>query len=195
MLSLPPLAGLVLAGGASSRMGVDKSQIEWHGKPQWVHLKELMETLGLQAFVSVAKAPSEADYFLEDLHANIGPMGGIYTAMKRHPQQAWLVVACDLPLVDREVLEWLISFRKREISSVSCIGPGNFPEPLFSIWEPELLPVLDAKIEQKNYRLSGALEWGNALHPVCPWPEKLSNINTPDDRQKIQQNMRFNKYN
>src|SRR5690349_4297820 len=92
-----PLFGLVLAGGKSERMGVDKAALEFHGKPQLVWAYELLSQVCDRTFVSVR--PDQADDPVRarlpqivDLQPGIGPIAGISAAFTRHPDSAWLVL-------------------------------------------------------------------------------------------------------
>src|SRR5487761_1810759 len=84
-----PLYGLVLAGGRSTRMQRDKAALEYAGRSQLERAVELITPLVERVFVSVrpdqAGDPGEAE----------GPIAGIIAAQTRHPDAAWLVLACD----------------------------------------------------------------------------------------------------
>ena len=51
---------------------------------------------------------------IADTHENLGPIAGILAAQARHPEGAWLVLACDLPLLDAPTLEHLLRQRDPE---------------------------------------------------------------------------------
>ena len=104
-----PLYGLVLAGGRSTRMRSDKAALEYSGRSQLERAVELVSPLVERVFVSV-----RADQRSEPLRARFeqiidsgeveGPIAGIMAAQTRHPAAAWLVLACDLPLLDPPTL-------------------------------------------------------------------------------------------
>ena len=66
-------------------------------------------------------------------------MGGILSAMQAHPGAAWLVVTCDLPFLDKESIQYLISHRN-PYRFASCFksSTSEFPEPLCAIYEPKI---------------------------------------------------------
>ena len=135
--SIPPLYGLVLAGGKSQRMGKDKGQIDYHGKPQREYMADILNEICDETFLSVRSSKKETviDYpFLEDTFYDLGPFGAIASAFRHRPNAAWLVVACDLPLLDLETLDFLVKNRKPSAIATAFNSPVNqFPEPLISI--------------------------------------------------------------
>ncbi|HNG90500.1 MAG TPA: NTP transferase domain-containing protein, partial [Saprospiraceae bacterium] len=100
-----PLCGLVLAGGRSLRMGRDKGSIPWHGRPQWAHVADLLQPLCQEVMIS-CRPEQAADFApyptLPDTFAELGPYGALLSAFRRRPDAAWLVTACDLPLLDAD---------------------------------------------------------------------------------------------
>lgn len=144
-VALPPLYGLVLAGGKSERMGQDKGALDYHGKPQREFAADLVHPFCEQTFISTRPGQAiESDYpLLEDKFLDLGPYGAILSAFRRNPNAAWLVVACDLPLLDKKTLQQLVANRNRSTTATAFHNPAtNFPEPLITIWEPRAYPVL-----------------------------------------------------
>lgn len=137
-----PLYGLVLAGGKSSRMKTDKSLLEYHGRSQTKYCFDLLSQLCESVFLSnrndQSGLPSHKDLpQIHDTFLNMGPLDGILTAMARYPHAAWLVLACDLPFVDKDVLSVLLE--KRDPSKIATAYRStndDLPEPLCAIYEP-----------------------------------------------------------
>ncbi|MFS4448904.1 molybdenum cofactor guanylyltransferase [Maribacter sp. 2307UL18-2] len=141
MTSNAKLYGLVLSGGKSTRMGMDKGLIEYHGVPQREHLYQLLTQVCEETFMSIrteqeAEIPSEYQTIV-DLDEYRGPYNGLLSAHKKHPEAAWLVLACDLPLMDVEALRELISERDHNKQATAfALRENPLPEPLCAIWEP-----------------------------------------------------------
>lgn len=160
-----PLFGLVLAGGKSKRMGFDKSSIEYHGKPQTDHARELLEQFCERVCVSGKD--------LLDQGESAGPISGLRAAFRLHPSAAWLVLACDLPGVEETTLRLLISKRRGE---ATVFGDPVEPEPLCGIYEPALRDRIDLLQSPKAVLLAADCEF------VAPsQPDWLTNVNTPRD--------------
>lgn len=136
-----PLYGLVLAGGKSTRMGQDKSALRYHGKPQVAHCHEMLGQFCKQVYVSCRADQEEAFAHYEripDAFLDMGPMGGILSALRFDPGAAWLVLACDLPFVKYETLDALVQSRNPfKLATAYVSANDGFPEPLCAIYEPK----------------------------------------------------------
>jgi molybdopterin-guanine dinucleotide biosynthesis protein A len=139
--SIPPLQGLVLAGGKSTRMQQDKGALRYHGADQRSHVQGLLQPFCEEVYVScnasqVAAVSGRLPY-LEDRFLGLGPVGGILTALQHNPNAAWLAVACDLPFLSAETLRYLVQHRDpTKMATAFYDSDGRFPEPLLTIWEP-----------------------------------------------------------
>ncbi|NNM67103.1 MAG: molybdopterin-guanine dinucleotide biosynthesis protein B [Spirochaetales bacterium] len=137
-----PLCGLVLTGGKSVRMGRDKAAINYRGQEQAVHAFQLLEAVCDEVFVSCRAEQSDLPgrRGLPQIHDKLldaGPLSGILAALEFRPDAAWLVVACDLPRLNAQVLERLIQARNPFRFATAYSGFEGFPEPLCTIYEPK----------------------------------------------------------
>jgi molybdenum cofactor guanylyltransferase len=186
----PELNGLVLAGGKSLRMGYDKSALNWFGKEQRYHVADLLKPLCKDVFISCRadqKQKINAGYpVLEDTFTGLGPYGAILSAFREQPDRAWLVVACDLPLLDTDTLQFLIGQRKTAATATAFNSPyDEFPEPLITIWEPKSYPVLLAFLAQ-GYSCPRKVLINSDVNLLrAPNPDALTNVNTPDELEKV----------
>jgi len=181
----PPLYGLVLAGGKSQRMGKDKGQINYHGKPQREFMADVLNEICDETFLSVRSSKNETptDYpFLEDTFYDLGPFGAIASAFRQQPNAAWLVVACDLPLLDLETLDFLVKNRQASAVATAFNSPVNqFPEPLISIWEPKSYPILLQFLAQ-GFSCPRKVLINSEVNLVdAPEGQKLMNVNKPEE--------------
>lgn len=192
---VPKLNGLVLAGGKSQRMGNPKDKINWHGKEQRYYAADLLAPFCDEVFISCRQDQLEnfdPNYnALTDTFLNMGPFGGILSALRSQRDKAWLVVACDLPLLDKNSLEFLIQSRSTEKAATTYESPfDGLPEPLITIWEPKSYPLL------LNFLGSGitcprkVLINSDTLILKPGNPDSLMNVNTPEDREKAQEILR-----
>ncbi|HKP98234.1 MAG TPA: NTP transferase domain-containing protein [Fibrobacteria bacterium] len=146
MDALPPLYGLVLGGGRSARMRADKASLVYHGKPQTDHCLNLLAAHCARGFLSCradqAGLPGFAGHpQIHDSFHDMGPLGGILSALKAHPGAAFLVIACDLPFLDGPSLAALAAGRDPSAIATAFAGPqGGLPEPLCAIYEPGCYP-------------------------------------------------------
>ena len=144
---LPILNGLVLAGGKSQRMGKDKGGLNYHGKAQREYEADLISKYCNDVFISYsetqADTPASPYKVIKDTFTGLGPYGAILSAFRAYPNQAWLTIACDLPLLTNESIAILIQNRNTSKLATCFHNPETkFPEPLITIWEPRAYPVL-----------------------------------------------------
>jgi len=145
--SIPPIFGLVLAGGKSQRMGEDKGALQYYEKPHREHTADLISKYCFQTFISCRKNQDELinteHKKLYDTFNGLGPYGGILSAFREQPNMAWLTIACDLPYLSKETVQYLIEHRNPTKLATCFHNPEtDFPEPLITIWEPRAYPVL-----------------------------------------------------
>ncbi|RNI27567.1 molybdenum cofactor guanylyltransferase [Rufibacter immobilis] len=189
-----PMYGLVLSGGQSSRMGQDKGLLRYHGQSQREYLYQLLQGTCSRVFMSLrpgqeAEVPPHLNYLL-DSHELRGPLNGILSALLQHPQAAWLVVACDLPLVQELTLQKLLQERDpQKIATAYALTGSDLPEPLLAIWEPAAYaPALafsqTGKTCPRKFLLQSDIK---LIHPAQD--EELYNANNPEDFAYITQKL------
>lgn len=177
---IAPVKGLVLVGGKSTRMGTDKSILNYYGKPQKIYVKELLESNNLQTFYSVEK-PSENSIEIYDTFLNLGPFGGICSAFQKDSNSAWLVLASDVPFVDDKLIKLLLKKRNPSKIATTIKGKGKqFPEPLITIWEPKSYPILLQYLAQ-GYSCPRKILINSDVEIVEVDDDLIRNINTPEE--------------
>ena len=186
--TISPLNGLVLAGGKSQRMGKDKGLIEYHGKAQREYMADLLNGFCETTFLSVRQGqsiPATNYSTIEDQFLGLGPFGAIASAFLKYPNHAWLVVACDLPLLDQTTLQHLVAHRNTSTIATAFNSPVNeFPEPLIAIWEPKSYPILLQFLTQ-GYSCPRKVLINSDVHLLdAPNGEKLMNVNHPEELEK-----------
>lgn len=182
-----PVYGLVLAGGRSTRMQRDKATLSYHGRTQLEWAMSLLEPHVERAFVSVRPEqnddPIRAGFAqIVDTRDNLGPIAGIMAAQAQHPHAAWLVLACDLPFLDGETLEYLLEARRPESPATAFRSSHDgLPEPLCAIYEPSSREAIAAHVASGKQCPRKFLINANAHLVDEPNPRALDNINTPEE--------------
>lgn len=187
--TVPPLSGLVLAGGKSTRMYTDKTQLDYHGKPQRQHLYELLGRFCEDVFISCRKEQSKKlsnDFnVITDSFLQMGPLGALLSAFREQPNTAWFTVACDLPLLSAQTLQKLVHQRNpSKIATAFMNNDSGFPEPLITIWEPKSYLVLLQFLGighscPRKTLINSDVE---LLEP--PHSRELMNVNTPQEYEE-----------
>jgi molybdenum cofactor guanylyltransferase len=181
------LFGLVLAGGASTRMRTDKAALQYHGQPQLRWAFELVSKFCAASFVSVR--PDQRDDAaraghpqIVDRQPGIGPIAGIAAALLEQPKAAWLVLACDLPFLTERTLQYLIAHRDpQKIATAYRSSHDGLPEPLCAIWEPAAREPLLAYIASgKQCPRKFLINSDTALLDL-PERQALDNVNTVEE--------------
>lgn len=181
--------GLVLAGGRSRRMGEDKASLSMNGKALLPHALELTKQVCSPVFISLRpgqKVPLKTVVYgatiIHDQYGEIGPLGGILTALNAYPDPPWLVIAVDLPRLDQHTLEYLIAHRDPGKPFTAYRGRDDLPEPLCAIYEPQSRAILMdyfSNARSLSPRKIFIEEKAHLLSP--PNPEALDNVNTPEE--------------
>ncbi|RYE36750.1 MAG: molybdenum cofactor guanylyltransferase [Sphingobacteriaceae bacterium] len=184
------LKGLVLAGGKSSRMGTNKAEINWHGKQQQYHLADLLKRYCDEVFISCRQNQQQTintDYpFLTDTYADAGPLAALLTAFEKYPDCGWMIMACDIPLLDQPTLAHLVEQRDdTKIATVFTSILDELPEPLIGIWEPESYHHLKIQHQKQQFSLRKILTANGAKTIKAPNDGALINVNTPEDAAYI----------
>lgn len=187
------LFGLVLAGGRSKRMGQDKAAMRIDGKPALARAFDLLEPCCAQRFVAVR--PGETDQLraafpqISDQFGSRGPADGIASAHAAHPQLAWLVVACDLPLLDPVTLQYLCANHDPRFDATAFRSAHDqLPEPLCAIYQPAGAKKVTAALQADQRCPRKMLLQMNTQLLDQPNPQALDNANTPEQwRQTAQQ--------
>ncbi len=187
-----PLNGLVLSGGASTRMGRDKALLVHAGVPQLSATFQLLARHVQSCFVSLREAqkqePLRARFpGLVDGIEGIGPAAGLLAAHRAFPEAAWLVVACDLPLLDDAALAALVKARDlRHVAVAYRSAHDGLAEPLCALWEPAALARLRGQSAAGRHRLRDVLDAPDVVLLDAPANRALDNINTPDEFEQLQ---------
>ena len=140
--------GLILTGGYSKRMGEDKALISDGYQTILEKTHDLLKHSLSEVFVSVRDDQKEEEKRSEfnliiDQNQHSGPMAGILSAFIFSPDSAWLVVACDMPFLDKDTIDQLIENRDKEKVATLFTSPEDgLPEPLCAIYEPQFFQTI-----------------------------------------------------
>jgi len=193
------LMGLVLCGGKSSRLGTDKSVINYHGMPQWRYLTGMLSEVCNEVLVSCTA--SQATDFSKELSPSMkasfcadvekfygrGPMSGVLSAMEMRPAATLLVVGCDYPLLQVTDLTILVAART-EISEAVCYNLRSeaLDLPFPAIYSSSIRATLLELFEEGDYSLRSGLKKSRTIRLDPPNPDRLISANTPEEVARIQ---------
>ena len=190
--TITPASGLtvaVQAGGRSSRMGTDKSFVRFHGRPLIEVVLERVAGLGEETIL-ITNKPEDYAYLdvpmFGDIYQDCGPLGGIYTAIHHTRHTNTLVVACDMPWLNRDLLAYMISIR--DTADVVVPRWDKYPEPLHAIYSKACLDPIERNLQAQQLKITGFFGRvsvnfveRDVISQFDPDGRSFANVNTPDD--------------
>ncbi len=179
------IAGVILAGGKSSRMGCNKALLKFRGARLIDTIATCIQNIGAPVYVSGEIAPYQG---IPDVISDRGPLGGIISTvdfLSKQGIQAAIFVPVDMPLMTTQLLLGIMNCQQFA-DAVYCL---HHPLPLLLNFTPQVTDILntlktnhqhDASIRELLTRLT--------THIYHPDEKKaLTNVNTPNDWQQIQE--------
>lgn len=179
--------GVVLAGGRSSRMGCDKSQLQWRGRTLLEHMRALLLEAGAARVVVSGSADGGGDAMHEvvlDRESGRGPVAGLASVAAAHADGVLLVVPVDMPMLAPALLSALA-----DADSARCSVFADFVLPMRLLLDRESRAVL-AELEAssgkgRSLRDLQARMGGTLRLPVMGDAGAFSNCNTPDQWRQL----------
>lgn len=147
------ITGVILAGGKSSRMGFDKGLAMLNGTPMIQHIIAVIEKLGLELII-ISNNPAYKDFgypVYEDVIPEKGPAGGILTALEYSTTDVNLILSCDAPYINSEVLNALIS--QSGNSDITIAEHEGIEYPLIGVYRMSIKNVFRKNVEQNKLKL------------------------------------------
>jgi|RhiMetdeSRZDD1v2_1073273.scaffolds.fasta_scaffold27833_4 molybdopterin-guanine dinucleotide biosynthesis protein A len=137
------IEAFILAGGASRRMGTDKSQLVLGDVPLIQRIKNTLASVAKRVAV-VGSRDKDDPNVVPDVYPHWGALGGIHGALTTCNSEWAIVVACDLPFVTSELVTQLINLQNRH-EAVVPIQPDDRPQPLCALYRVD--PCLQRAVE------------------------------------------------
>lgn len=183
--------GFILAGGASSRMGEDKSHLSLCGR---TFVESAAGALrGIAERVSVVSSRQDAETHglpvVEDLRAGLGALGGLHAALASCRAEWAALVACDLPFVTGELLSNLLSKCTDETDAVVPVQEDGRVQPLCALYRArvcleqieELIRAGELRPRALLSRVRARLVAFEELRGLEDSTRFFVNVNTPED--------------
>ncbi len=180
-----PATVVVLAGGRSSRMGVDKALVPFQGKPLVAHVVDAVRPHFDEVLVATG-APERFAFLgvdiVRDRVCDEGPMMAVASALARATYETVFVLPCDVPRFPAALLRDVLRRARGEADIVVPVHPDTgHLEPLFAVYRRRVLPLLDRALAvgvRKILLVYDACRTERV--PIAPGM-RLTNVNTPDD--------------
>jgi molybdopterin-guanine dinucleotide biosynthesis protein A len=155
------LTGIILSGGKSSRMGKEKGLVDFQGKPLISHailaLKPLVDNIIIGANNHLNDYRKFGYTIIEDEVKNIGPIGGVLSALRNSDTKYNIILSCDMPFINAELLHYL-NIKSQDYDVVVPIHDTDKIEPLCGIYSKDIIHVMEVAVENGNFKLRDIFE-------------------------------------
>lgn len=186
LLKALQLVAAILSGGKAQRLnGQIKSLINIGDKPiiawQLSVLRKFFNEIiliGHHSFQGIKSYP--------DIIHDVGPIGGLYTALKILKKTDLVIFPADNPFISEHLIKMILELSKKNFYDAIIPLNGGYAEPLYGLYRHRVLPIVESLLESKNYAMQELLRRLNVYYFLYDFdPEKtFFNINYPEDIQK-----------
>ena len=186
----------VLAGGQSKRMGQNKAFLEVDQRPVIERVITSVSSLTDDLFIGTNAPELYAQFGLRmepDVYPNKAALGGIYSAIHaaRHPNV--LILACDMPFLNRALLQYLIGLAPSADVVAPLITPPQ-PETMHAIYSKACLPAIQSRLKANKLRIIGFFDEvlvryvnREEVSGFDPNFYSFTNMNTPADWEHVKE--------
>lgn len=197
------VSGIVLAGGQSSRLGMDKSFVNVNGQSLIEQIVAKLVRLSDDVII-VANSPEKYDHLevrvVGDIYPGKGALGGIYSGLRAAANTHSLVVACDMPFLDLNLLRYMILLARGHDVVIPRVG--GLPEPLHAIYSKSCLEPIDRLLARGGLKIIDffpevRVRYVEEDEVDIFDPQHLSffNVNVPGDVEEMKKLVRRDKGN
>lgn len=183
------MTGIVLAGGENRRMGKDKAFLRVAGVPLIEHVLGALRK-SVERIIIVTNSPEAYAAYdalvVSDACERRGPLTGIYSGLLRSQDDYNVVVACDMPFLNSELLTYMTGLAGKYDVVLPKIG--NFTEPLHAVYRRELLHVIEDHIKKGQQRIQNIFTGlrvryitEKEIDRFDPLRRSFINLNTPEE--------------
>ena len=190
------ILGVVLAGGKSLRFGTDKSQAILGNKNLINHVLDKIlikfDEILIVANHKIKFNKNDKIDLISDYHKDLGPLGGIYSAMKwikdNNKPYEWIIsLPTDTPFFEAEILDKFLNKTNKKEKKLFFIKSNNKRHNIFGLWSLDLFKSLEKDLLENNERKVET--WANkigveTININFEGQDPFFNINTTDDLEK-----------
>jgi len=189
MTNRKDITGIILAGGKSSRMGTDKGFLLLNNKPFIQYSIDALKPLVSE--IIIVSDDSKYDTFglkrVNDITKNAGPVAGICSGLEVSKTEYNLILSCDIPLINSEILQNLIN-NIDDVSQIIQIESHGKSMPLIAIYKKDVISTFDDFLKNDERRLRVAIKSCISKNIVLEKEQEFStmNVNTQNELKAIE---------
>ena len=194
------ILGTVLAGGKSQRFGEDKSQVKLGGKLLIDYiLSEIIDEFNEVLVVSnnlINFKESQKISLIKDFKKDLGPLGGVLTAMKwvkdNNKNYQWIsTFPADTPFFKNQILKDFLKKINMKEGKLFFIKSNNTRHNIFGLWSIDLMDKLEEDLNKGERKVE---VWANSIgvkniNMKFENKDPFFNINTKEDLKKAIENL------
>ncbi|OOM09163.1 molybdenum cofactor guanylyltransferase [Clostridium saccharobutylicum] len=182
------ISALVLVGGKSRRMnGNNKAFLKFENKSFIEKITDqLTEFHNIYISVDDKEKYKNLNFvLLEDICKDIGPMGGIYSALKAIDEKYIFVTACDMPKITKEFAQFICNSITEDIQCVVTQDEEGRIYPLAGVYSKDIIYIIEEMIKQKDYKLLNLIK--RAKSKIISLSDTKFNKNILDNINNLEQ--------
>lgn len=189
-------SGVILAGGKSRRMGRDKGQLMLQGETLTARAVRTLSAL-TEDVILVTNTPEQFKGLSARLTGDVipggGALSGIHAGLTAAYHEWSLVVACDMPFLNLDLLRYMASLARGASAAVVPRWQGEL-ETLHTLYSRQCLPAIEPILHRGGGRI---IEFYDRIHvryvepeeivPLDPQGLSFFNVNAPEDWARAQE--------
>jgi molybdopterin-guanine dinucleotide biosynthesis protein A len=182
---------VIQAGGQSRRMGADKGLLPFGHGTLVEYILAQVTGLGDEQII-ISNQPEDYARFglpvFTDVFPGKGALGGIYSAIFHAKYDHVLLLACDMPFVNLELIDYLLSLSGDHDVVVPVAEEDEYVRPFRAVYAKTCLPAIEAALERGERKVISFFGQVDVhyvspeqVHRFDPQERTFININTPQD--------------
>ena len=194
-MAMEPVSAIILAGGQSRRMGRDKALIAFEDRPIIAHVIDTLRELSDDVLIVSNRSAAYESFgirIVPDADPPSGPLGGISAGLAAAQHDLAIVVACDMPFLNTQLLRSLVD-RAVNVDAVVPLTGDQF-EPLHAVYRRTCLAAIERHLAGGDRRVISFFDEVRVKavpetdwRSLDPTGRSIANLNTPDDLLQLHQ--------
>jgi molybdenum cofactor guanylyltransferase len=185
-MNMPPITGLILAGGQGTRMGgADKALQILHGKALLAHVAGRLLPQVDELLVSAARADAYPEFttalkarIITDELAGAGPLAGVHAGLKAACNELLVTAPCDAPFLPADLVARLFAALNTGSADLTLARTVDGRHPVFALMRRSVLPVLTQYLTAGGRKADGWYQGLKIIEVAFDDAKAFTNINT-----------------
>lgn len=188
------ITGVVLAGGKSLRMGVNKSFLKFRDSTIIEHILKLMKDI-FEEVIIISNTPEEFALFklpiYKDIYLQKGPLAGIHSGLIHAKNNKIFVLSCDIPLMSKEMIKYIIDYQSNK--PVKICRAAGYLQPLVGVYSNTIIDAAEKILSENEAHDKSLHKFLKEVDTEIISPEGLDfykdeiffNVNSPEDYNSL----------